>query len=127
LLPQKKHIALIGLGLFVFPIIFQSGHIVWHHSLEHSEKAGHSCCSEAHTCFSDGLAQVRSDAEPCILCEFDSFINTVPLSGQFNIRVPFFTLSFFIPSANSAFQNKTALKFPRAPPISSNLHFTLER
>lgn len=68
----SKHIALTLLVIFVFPIYFQSIHIVWHHGhgSDHSTCCAHASeCSQEHFII-DGI-QYQTTEDHCLICEYD--------------------------------------------------------
>ncbi len=68
-----KNIAFALLGIIVFPIFFQSVHIVWHHT-HHSEES--TCCGHNEQCAlehhdHDG-PEVQKEISHCLICEFET-------------------------------------------------------
>jgi len=115
LLELKKHIAVILLGIFIFPITFQSIHIVWHHS---------HCISHNATCHNvvdchdyTGTAFIHSNStNHCPICEYQLSINTLPDIPFFEAVIPIICRVFKVLSVTKPHQEVFVLKSPRAPP-----------
>lgn len=111
----KKHIAVILLGIFIFPITFQSIHIVWHHS---------HCISHNATCHNavdyhdyTGTAFHHSNStDHCPICEYQLSINTLPDIPFFEAVIPIICGTFKVLSVTKPHQEVFALQSPRAPP-----------
>lgn len=41
----KQHIATALAWILIFPVIFQSVHVIWHHSYDHHVTVEHACCA----------------------------------------------------------------------------------
>lgn len=120
LLEFKKHIAVILLGIFIFPITFQSIHIVWHHSHCISHKA---ICHNAVDCHDyTGTAFIHSNSSNhCPICEYQFSINTLPDIPFFEAVISIIFVIYVILSVTKPHQEIFAVKTPRAPPIQSLL------
>ncbi len=78
MLKINRHIAFLLLGIFFFPIVFQSIHILRHHFHSHEE--------HVQECFIktlDTVAQYNADShneydEYCPICDYHFSINDVP-------------------------------------------------
>jgi hypothetical protein len=114
----KRHITLIGLGFFVFPIIFQSIHIVWHHSNAHSESYTHTCCSLGKNCLPDkGSINISESDEHCPLCEYEFSVNNIPGFSVINTGIPYIIYVLNDNEIDIIYQASTSFNPPRAPPI----------
>lgn len=80
----KKHIALILLGIFFFPIIFQSVHIVWHHSYSFQDD-NISRLSSGKT--KDVVIIGGSTVDQCPICNYKFAINKLPEFLIFSIFI----------------------------------------
>jgi len=118
LLELKKHIAVILLGIFIFPITFQSIHIVWHHSHRISYNAP---CHNAVDCLDyTRTAFFHSNStNHCPICEYQLSINTLPDIPFFEAVIPIICGVFKVLSVTKPHQEVFALKSPRAPPAQS--------
>jgi len=104
-------------GIFFFPILFQSIHIVWHHS--HDYKCEHQLC---HTESSDkdsnnNSVNISQHEKICPICEYQFSINDLPRVLFSKAIVPLYICTLF--EINKQQQNKQIFtdKSPRAPPI----------
>jgi len=109
--------ALTLLGIFLFPVIFQSVHTAGH------KKA---CCSgHEHSCAvsqperttprdSPGISQ---NEEPCPICNYQFPVNKLPDLSVFASHVPVVTaiVSDIIPDVE--YRPVFSTKSPRAPPV----------
>ena len=77
LMKFNKHIATLLLGLFISPIIFQSVHIVWHHS--HSVADNHHVDNVIDNQRLQGEAKsVLTEDNHCPICEYKFSIHNLP-------------------------------------------------
>lgn len=113
----KQHIAAVLVGLLVFPIIFQSVHIVWHHSYDHSEIGGLSCCTGNGPDSCEDVSGISKNAGHCPICEFQFTVNILP---DFSIQmaiIPIVTGTCHDIAPLKPHLQIVALKLPRAPPF----------
>jgi hypothetical protein len=70
----KKHIAILLLGIFAFPIVFQSVHIILHH--RHNIDNRHYCCQSntQNDCTGITVAKYKTISH-CPICEYQFSIN----------------------------------------------------
>jgi hypothetical protein len=113
----KKHIAYLLFGIFFFPILFQSVHIVWHKSK--ANKNEHHCChSEA--CDKDSSEKTENISQKedvCQICEFHFSLNDLPTISIFSSVIPAFTCSLNVETSRQYYRQDLIKKSPRAPPI----------
>lgn len=118
MLEFKKHIAVIILGIFIFPITFQSIHIVWHHS--HRISYNVPCHNTVDCPGSTETAILHSSSiSHCPICEYQASINALPDISFFEAVIPTICSIFKVLSVTKTHQEVFALKSPRAPPIQS--------
>jgi hypothetical protein len=72
----KKHIAFILTGIFVFPLMFQPIHIVWHHSTDHVTPGDESCC--LHQNFAGDIPGESQPNDHCLICEYEFAVTSLP-------------------------------------------------
>lgn len=113
----RKHIALLLFGIFFFPILFQSFHIVWHHS--HGYKCEHNLCSQTitNTCFHSNDKNVSEKEKTCPICEYQFSINDLPKISFFNAVIPVFACTYNEVATQQQYKQVFSDKTPRAPPV----------
>jgi len=116
LIKLKKYIAFLLFGIFFFPIVFQSVHIVWHHA--HGYKCNHN---HHHIIVEVNLHQdvekISETEQICPICEFHFSINNVPKTSFFNSVIPVFAYLFNVTADNINYTQIYTFKSPRAPPF----------
>lgn len=113
----KKYIVLFLLGIFLFPILFQSIHIVYHHKHEHGfeNQTINKSFSENDVCLTTTDALLHQNE--CIICDYQFSINDLPDTAVFR------TISSKIISLldekiiNPYYHQNFSKKTPRAPPF----------
>lgn len=113
----KSYIVLVILGLFVFPVVFQSLHNIWHHS--HCCQDEHLFCSDA-TIYRDFQKDRLSLPEKnnyCPICEYKFPINSLPDFLIIEIIIQIFIGNFTETIQKQPHQKLFTLKVPRAPPF----------
>lgn len=113
----KKHITVLLIGLFFFPVVFQSIHMVWHQS--HSSSCGH------HECDHKPLAKNSHPfAEKCIknnencpVCLYQFSINNVTKLSHLNFQIIVITCNYKAVAIAQQNLQVFADKSPRAPPV----------
>lgn len=106
----SKHITIVLLGIFVFPILFQSIHIVWHHTRDIS------CETNDHK---DVLS--FNENHHCPICEYQFSINQQSDFFIFKSVIPVLCFFFKEPVITDPYQQSLSLISPRAPPLFSVL------
>lgn len=113
----RKHITLILLGIFFFPILFQSVHIVWHHS--HSYEYEHDIChkktSKTNSYSKNGT--LSETEETCLICEYKFSINDSPEFFFFHSIIPSIACIYKQIDKQQPYTPFFSDKSPRAPPI----------
>ncbi|GEM_PF-1481409 len=117
LIKHRKHITFLIFGIFFFPIIFQSVHIVWHHS------QGYKC--QHYRCFSkivnaDSHSNTKNVSEKekiCPICEYRFSINDLPKIFLFNATIAGFSHIYVEIIKPQQYKRFFSDKTPRAPPI----------
>lgn len=113
----RKHIAFLLFGIFFFPVIFQSLHIVWHHS--HGYECEHHHCHKESPDKNSALnTQNLSDTEnTCLICEFEFSITDVPELFIKKKEIPVLTYTYSEVATQQQYKQIFTDKTPRAPPI----------
>ncbi len=112
----KKHIAFLLFGIFFFPIIFQSLHVVRHHS--HNNKVEHHICHHKTTdkCCPDTSESISQEEKICAICEYHFSLNDIPKIFIFRSIIPEFICSINQTATQQGYQQVFRDKSPRAPP-----------
>jgi hypothetical protein len=112
----KQHIATVLAGILIFPVIFQSVHVIWHHSHDHPVTVEHACCSDTRAGSCENVTEILSNTGHCPVCEYQFTVNM-----PHNVTVH----EAIIPSRAGTYRDLTtftaqlqpvSLKSPRAPP-----------
>jgi hypothetical protein len=113
----KSHIALLLLGIFTFPIVFQPFHLLQHQSTGACFE--HLCCqTEAAVKVTlPGIHFESQDKEECPVCEYDFAVKDLPGSSLFRTFTPVTHRSLKKPVNDLAFPQVYSTKTPRAPPL----------
>jgi hypothetical protein len=113
---RRKNIAILLFWIFTFPIVFQSVHIVWHHSHAHADN--HILCNE-HTTAQAFHYKYSIDSQndnPCSICDYHFSINDIPKTSIIRSVLPLIQGIFNELEIHFLFQEIFSLKSPRAPP-----------
>lgn len=115
----KKHIAILLLGIFFFPLAYQPYHVLKHHSLK--ALCNQACC-HSHTENKDCNNNVQFNSaskgpEHCPICEYHFPINVIPKLNLFKPKNSFRKYNLFGLEERLAFQQTSSKKSPRAPPF----------
>jgi hypothetical protein len=113
----RKHISFLLFVIFVFPIIFQSVHIVWHKS--HGNKCEHHLCHQNIVDKDSQITNVNTPEEEgtCPICEYQFSINDLPGLSLFSIVIPAFTFVCNEIVARQQYNQVFSDSSPRAPPV----------
>lgn len=113
----RKHIAFLLFGIFFFFILFQSVHIVWHHS--HGYKCEHNQCFQTITNTDIHLygENVSEKEKTCPICEYQLSINDLPKISFFNAVIPVFDCTYIEVVIQQQYKQVFSDKTPRAPPV----------
>jgi len=112
----KNYIAIVFLGIFVFPMVYQPYHIVVHHSEE--ILCHHTCCHTETEQSSDVQFKIFSENdEPCPICNYHFPIKNLPKVFHFTSSLAVFE-GFINPLQQiRIYQQLVSIKIPRAPPL----------
>jgi hypothetical protein len=111
-----KNIAVLLLGIFIFPITFQSFHIVWHqsHGYRSNLKWYHAEITKRPS--QTDLKTAQQKDQPCSICEYQFSINDLPELTIFRSITPVIESSLNELEIQLPFQQTFSIKSPRAPP-----------
>ena len=115
----RKHIALLLFGILFFPILFQSLHIVWHHS--HGYKCKPTLCSQTITTTDShsNNKYVAEEENTCPICEYQFSTNDLPKISFFNPEIPAIACNYIKIANQQQYKQFFSDKTPRAPPVNS--------
>ena len=111
----NKHIATVLIGIFFFPLAFQSIHIVWHHDHLHYD------CYHVFNSINNSQAATISTTgkiNTCPICEYKFSINNLPVISVFRSPIPKINNSINETIMVQLHQQIIERKSPRAPPLS---------
>ncbi|MBN2728719.1 MAG: hypothetical protein JXR53_05795 [Bacteroidales bacterium] len=113
----RKHIAYLLFGIFFFPILFQSVHVVWHHS--HGDQGEHTLCAQTitRTDFQSNNKNVSEKEKTCPICEYQFSINDLPKISFFNPAIPENACNYLKIAKQQQYKQVFSDKTPRAPPV----------
>jgi len=119
LILPKNHIAILLMGIFTFPIIFQPVHILWHHYHGY-QGIRHSFSDESSENNIVIYSETHSHQEVfCPVCEFKFSINSIPKVFVFKSIVPVILLLYKVFITKEYYRQVFTNKSPRAPPLQS--------
>ena len=112
-----RYIALYLLVIFIYPLVFQPIHVVYHHK----DDCSHGCYADK----TSGICETHQHDTPvftekdekCPICTYEFSINTIPEHSVFKSYVP---LNWNRLEQGQVVQVKQSLlnkKTPRAPPF----------
>jgi hypothetical protein len=114
----KTHIAYIVTGIFLFPLIFQSLHIVRYHSGHELKNHEPLCCERHHNSSPDHQASVSESEKHCPIREYQFSLNILPDTSVFEANIPDRVFAFTDIPDGQPHHNRIAYKLTRAPPFS---------
>lgn len=107
----KNHIAVLLLGIFLFPQLFQPLHVIWHHVQDEIE----AMC--VHVCVEQNSGEaINLPDEHCSLCEFQAFPNNLPTTLFFRIMTRWVSHPFPEFKTSPVLQLDFSERTLRAPP-----------
>jgi len=117
LIRLRKHIAPLLFGIFFFPILFQSVHIVWHHSHNHNHE--HHFCHHIDTAKESQTKyeSIFKNEESCLICEYKFPINDSPKVFFINSDIPAIACIYDEIDKQQQYKQVFSDKTPRAPPV----------
>lgn len=114
----KQHIALVFLGIFIFPLVYQPYHVVRHHGIE--EPCHHECCHSHHEKTDGVIYDILSDGdEHCPICDYHFPVNDVPQMHHLSSWLPYYKGFTYEAKPELPYTTPTRSKSPRAPPVSA--------
>lgn len=106
---KKIHyISLIVCGLFIYPLIFQSFHIVFHHS--------HSAPHHIHKTVNTPNT-VETPQTHCPLCEYTFILHQSAITSEYHVIVPTIPYEYASVIQEELHVNIPNIRNPRAPPL----------
>nr|WP_319267722.1 hypothetical protein [uncultured Draconibacterium sp.] len=112
----KVHIALVLLGIFIFPIAYQPYHIVRHHSIK--ADCHHHCCHLQDEEPDGVIFDISTDGyENCPICDYHFPVNDLPRHLFFSPVIPLSQSSLVEIEIKRACKQVISSKTPRAPPV----------
>jgi hypothetical protein len=115
---RKEHMAFVLAGFLVFPLVFQSWHVVHHHE---PDRTTHECLhghDHAHHYPINAELQFAQDKGVCYVCNYEFPVNTLPdavplLKGPHPYQERIRELCSFRYQENPCGESN-----PRAPPLA---------
>lgn len=115
----RKNIAILLAAILVFPIGFQSFHVLSHHSGKHQEYHEHDARGTrlpAQEMMLIVMYKVQ-DHEHCPVCEFQFSVNDLPKVSVFRVLAPRISRLYTEKATRQANNQDFPVKSPRAPPV----------
>lgn len=103
-------------GIFFLPILFQSFHIVWHHSHGYQSEHCLSCHETTDTDSCINIENISEKEKTCMICAYQFSINDVAEISFFTSVIPVFACIFGETATQQQYKQVVANKSPRAPP-----------
>jgi len=113
----KKYIVFLLFGIFFFPILFQSIHIVWHHSHGHDGKHHVFNHETSDKGFHANRENISEEEETCPICEYQFSINDLPAISIFSLEIPVYPCIYNKIITRQQYKQVFSDKTPRAPPV----------
>ncbi len=113
----RKHIAFLIFEIFLFPILFQSLHIIRHHSPDY--KCEHNNCFQkiANTYFNSNGQNLSENEKTCLIREYQFSINDLPKISFFYAVISVFTYAYIEATIEQYYKQVFSDITPRAPPV----------
>jgi len=116
----RSNIAIILAILFAFPPIFQSFHIVSHHSTNKYKKLIVSCKAHCtNTCEKEKLLQTDENEQICLICHYQFSVNFLSDNQIHSTLLVTAKEISDIFSKQKSQKQSLSLKSPRAPPYNN--------
>ena len=117
MIKHRKHIALLLLVFFIFPILFQSIHIVSHHSADYkSECHLHKKETSGNDLFIV-IKKATHELDVCPICEYQFSINNLLEISVPSLIIPVNKNSYTAITLQQYYRKNYTRKSPRAPPF----------
>lgn len=113
----RKHTALFLLGIFFFPIVFQSVHTVWHYSPTYNGEHTLYLHTITNKYLHTNGKNVSEKEKICPICTYQFAINNLPTISFFNPVIPTFTCDYNEIVTQQYYKQVISDKTPRAPPV----------
>lgn len=114
----NKHIALLLFGIFIFPVLFQPMHVLWHKSIaEFSCSSCHFHYHLAGQAETDEESAIESCNQHCLLCDYEFSITSIPEHFVFECNIEKAdkqSIISYLVQPQKPFAGNTS---PRAPPV----------
>lgn len=107
----KSYIAILLLGIFIFPATFQTIHVIWHNM----DRCDATVYDKNHT-KKEKIAFI-SPSSHCAVCEYQFAPNGIPDIAIYQPAAQLFNISFILWQEDPALQTVLLQKSPRAPPV----------
>ncbi len=114
----KKHIARVLLGIFFFPIVFQSVHIVGYN--HHGKPQDHFLC-DIDSDFHGSILTASEKVDHCPICDYEFSINRLPIYSVFDAIVPIGNEIFTATEIKQPHLQIFGSLPPRAPPFQATI------
>ncbi|MFQ3578730.1 MAG: hypothetical protein SNJ71_01140 [Bacteroidales bacterium] len=114
----KKYIVVMLLGIFSFPIAYQSYHILYHHySQVHCNE--HICCEKTTISNKKQILEivVPDDENQCPICNYHFSVNKEHSIKFFTVYLPLNLCTFLAFYTEETHKYSITQKSPRAPPF----------
>jgi hypothetical protein len=116
----RKHIALLLLGIFFFPIVFQPLHVLWHKAIEddhhHMEHAVCYSITPNQHAHEKGEALAEKESV-CPICAYEFSVNEIPNSVLFHSSALFVSDAITDAVISLYLQQVVYINSSRAPPV----------
>jgi len=114
----KVHITFFILGVFIFPFIFQSIHIIRHHYQDDSENIYFLKVKSNNHNFQKNISiNLLSRDNHCLICEYQFAINSLPEIQYFVINISISNSNFKEETIAEPHKQIINTKSSRAPPL----------
>jgi hypothetical protein len=118
LIRLKEHIAFLLFGIFFFPFLFQSLHILWHHS--HVNKSEHNQYFQTitKTDFHSNGENVSEKKYKCPICAYKFSINDLPKIYFYYSIISVIACIYIELVQQYKYMQVFLVKTTRAPPVN---------
>lgn len=121
----KRHIVILLVVIFIFPLAYQPWHVLQHYSQK--SNCHHDCChlnmghSGGKVAYSYGedINAASEKEEPCPICNYHFPINVLPTIFHYQSNNTVAENAISDLKVRLPFQQFTSVKSPRAPPAKS--------
>jgi hypothetical protein len=113
----RKHIIIVLLGIFIFPLLVQPVHMAWHSLLAHADRK-HECI--LHDLLGNFPIETTTFSEVthfCLICDFHLCIVDEPTTEYINTIIPVSGFSFNETATQYLLTRLIYFSSPRDPPV----------